>query len=293
MDSTTTPAVKAVTSASFSADVMAESARQPVLVHFLSPRSEACRSVQVALERAAKAASDKVKLVTMDVDAHPQIAARLGVRAVPAVFAFQRGQPIDGFMGALPEAEIKGFIERLVGPLDDGFEEVLAEAEAALGEGDVETAAALYSSILDQDPEHLVAAGGLARTLVTAGDIEGARALLDSVPAAGAKDKAIVAARAALDLAAQASEVGDLSDLTARVAKDPDDHQARFDLAVGLAGQGRREEAADMLLASLKRDRAWNDGAARKQLLQFFEAWGLMDPVTQAARRKLSALLFS
>jgi putative thioredoxin len=293
MDFTAAPTAKATTTATFSADVIAESSRQPVLVHFLSSRSEACRDLQIAMERAAKAANGKVRLVTMDIDAHPQIAGRLGVRAVPAVYAFQRGQPVDGFMGALPEPEIKGFLERLVGPLDDGHEEALAEADLALGEGDVQTAAAIYTSILDQDPEHLGAVGGLARALVASGDLEAARDLLAQTPPTAAKDKAILAAQAALDLADQASGVGDLAELAARVDADPDDHQARFDLALGLAAQGKREEAADALLSSLKRDRTWNEGAARKQLLQFFEAWGLMDPVTLSARRKLSTLLFA
>ena len=293
MDLTAAPVSKATTTANFSADVIVESSRQPVLVHFLSGRSEACRTMQVGLERAVKVAGGKVKLVTMDIDAHPQIASRLGVRAVPAVYAFQRGQPVDGFMGPLPEAEIKGFLERLVGPLDDGHEEALAEAELALGDGDPQTAAAIYSAILEREPEHFGAIGGLARALVAVGDLESARDMLAQVPPMGAKDKAVVAAQAALDLADQASNVGDLGALLAKVEADPDDHQARFDLAVGLAGQGRREEAAEALLTSLKRDRTWNEGAARKQLLQFFEAWGLMDPVTLAARRKLSTLLFA
>lgn len=286
-------AVKATTGAGFSADVITESARQPVLVHFLSARSEACRALQALLERSVKAAAGKVKLVTMDIDAHPQIASRLGIRAVPAVYAFQRGQPVDGFMGPLPEVQIKGFIERLVGPIDDGFEEVLTEAEAALTGGDIQTAVEIFSAVLEREPEQLAALGGLARALVADGDIEGARGVLAQVPPTGAKDKGIVAAQAALDVAEQASGVGDLADLMKKVEADPDDHQARFDLALGLNGNGKREEAADALMDILKRDKSWNDAAARKQLLQFFEAWGLMDPVTLAARRKLSTLLFS
>ena len=286
-------AVKATTTTGFSADVISASQRQPVLVHFLSPRSDQCIALQPLLERAASAAGGKVKLVTMDIDAHPQIAARLGIRAVPAVYAFQKGQPIDGFMGPLPELQIRGFIERLVGPIDDGFEDILAEAEAALAAGDHATATDLFATILDQEPEQLGALAGLTKTLVATGDLEAARGVLAQVPAAGAKDNGIIAASAALDLAEQANSVGDLGGLLKAVEADPDNHQARFDLALGLNGQGKREEAADLLLAIMKRDRAWNDGAARKQLLQLFEAWGLMDPVTLAARRKLSTLLFS
>ena len=286
-------AVKATTAAGFSADVITASSRQPVLVHFLSARSQACRALQGPLQRAVEASAGKVKLVTMDIDTHPQIAGRLGIRAVPAVYAFQKGQPVDGFLGPLPEAQIKGFIERLVGPLDDGFEQALVEADAALAAGDIETAADIFSSILEDEPEQLAALAGLARTLVAAGDLEGARGVLDQVPASAAKDKAVVAARAAFDVAEQASAVGDLAPLMKKVEADPDDHQSRFDLALGLNGGRKRAEAADALMAIMKRDREWNDGAARKQLLQFFEAWGLMDPSTLAARRKLSTLLFS
>ena len=286
-------AVKATTTQTFSADVLAGSQRVPVLVHFLSKRSPACAAVQSVLERAAKSVGDKIKLFTMDIDAHPQIPSRLGVQAVPAVYAFQRGQPIDGFVGPLPEAQVKGFLERLVGPLDDGSADALAEADAALAEGDIQTAAAIFSDILEQDPENLAAVGGLVRALVAAGDLEAARGVLAQVPPSGTKDQAVVAAQAALDLAEQASSVGDLADLMRKVEADPDDHQASFDLALGLNGKNKREEAADVLLASIKRDRSWNEGAARKQLLQFFEAWGLMDPVTLASRRKLSTLLFS
>ncbi len=292
-DSAAAPAVTATTTATFSADVLVESQRQPVLVHFLSKRSDACKALQGVLERALKAVAGKMKLVTMDIDAQPQIASRLGVRQVPAVYAFQRGQPVDGFVGALPEAQVKDFLERLVGPVDDGSEEALAEADAALAAGDIETSAAIYGSVLDADPENVAATAGLARTFTAAGNLEGARATLAQLPASAAKDAKVAAAQAALDIADQASSVGDLADLSARVQADPDDHQARFDLALGLNGGGKRAEAADELLASIKADRSWNEGAARKQLLQLFEAWGLMDPVTLAARRKLSTLLFS
>ena len=286
-------AAKATTTTTFSADVLVESQRLPVLVLFLSARSEACKTVQAGLERGVKATGGKVKLVTMDIDKHPQIADRLGVRAVPAVYAFQRGQPIDGFAGNLPDAQIKGFLERLVGPLGDDNEEAMAEAEAALTAGDAGDAAAIFSAVLKQDPENVAAAGGLARALVALGDLDAARDVLAQVPPSGAKDKAIAAAVAALEVAEQASTVGDLGDLMKRVEADPNDHQARYDLALGLNAKGKRDEAADALLASMRLDRAWNDGAARRQLLQFFEAWGLMDPVTLTARRKLSTLLFS
>jgi putative thioredoxin len=289
----TATGVTATTTATFAADVITASSRQPVLVHFFSARSDASRMLQGLLERVIAAADGKAKLVTMDVEAYPQIAERLGVRALPAVYAFQKGQPVDGFMGPLPEAQIKGFVERLVGPIGDGNEEVLAEAEATLAAGDAETAAAIFSSVLDGDPEHLVAIAGLVRALVVLRELDAARDVLDRLPAAGAKDQGIAAATAALEVATQAGTVGDLAELMRKVEADPDDHQARFDLALGLNGQGKRDEAADALITIIKRDRTWNDGGARKQLLQLFEAWGLMDSVTLAARRKLSTLLFS
>ena len=287
------PAAKATTTTGFAADVLNESARQPVLVLFLSPQSEACRALLAVLQRVVKATEGKVKLVTLDIEAHPQIPSRLGIRAVPAVYAFQRGQPADGFMGPLPETQIKGFIERLVGPLDDGLDELLAEGEAALTAGDPAGAADVFAAVLQSDPDNLAGFGGLARALVAAGDLDAARDVLAQVPPPGATDKAIVAAQAALDVAAQAGEVGELGDLMKRLEADPDDHQARLDLAIGLNGAGKRNEAADALIELMKRDKTWNEGAAKKQLLQFFEAWGLMDKTTLAARRKLSTLLFS
>lgn len=287
------PVAKETTATSFAADVITASAKQPVLVDFWSAASTASRHLSESLEKVVRAADGRIKLVRMDINQHPQIAARLGVRSAPAVFAFQRGQPVDGFMGALPESQIKGFIERLVGPLDDGTEEALAEAEAALAGGDVATAAAIFSAILEQDPVHIAALAGLMRVLVVAGDLEGARDVSAQIPKLGDKDTGVIAARAALDLAEQASVVGDDGDLKRRVDADPDDHQARFDLALALNAKGQRDEAADALLAIIKRDRTWNDDGARKQLLQFFDAWSLMDPATLAARRKLSTLLFS
>jgi putative thioredoxin len=237
-----------------------------------------------------KSAGGKVKLVKMNIDEHPQIAGQLGIKSIPAVIAFQKGQPIDGFMGALPESQVKQFVERLIGPLGASDEE-FAEAEAALKAGDVEGAADIYRTLLEEDPAEPRALGGLAQALVALGDTEATRELLDSAPAGN--HTAIRAARAALELAEQASNVGDLAGLEAALAKNPGDHQARFDLAVALNANGRRNEAATRLLEIIKADRNWNDDGARKQLVQFFEAWGPMDPATLAARRKLSTLLFS
>ena len=284
--------IKDATTASFSADVIAESARQPVLVDFWAPWCEPCKQLAPILEKTVKAAGGKVKLVKMNIDEHPEIPGRLGVRSIPAVIAFQRGQPVDGFMGALPEREVKGFIERLAGPIEDDADR-LSEAEALAAAGDGEGAAELYAAILAEKPGDPAAVAGLAKFFIAAGEIESAKKVLASVAAGGERDTAIIAAKAALDLAEQAAAVGDSSELEQRIAANPEDHQARFDFAILLNAHNRREEAAAELLAIIKRDRAWNDDGARKQLLQFFDAWGPMDPATVSARKKLSTLLFS
>ena len=287
--------VKEVTTASFRADVLTASQKQPVLVDFWAPWCGPCKQLAPALERAVADAGGKVALVKMNIDDHPQIAGQLGIQSIPAVIAFDKGQPVDGFVGALPESQIRGFIERLVGPLGGGFAELLAEAEDAAAKGDAAGAAAIYAEVLAQNPGDAKAVGGLARLQVAAGQLEQAKALLATVaePAPGKDpDPAIAAAWAALRVAEQAATVGDLAPLEQAVAANPDDHKSRFDLAVALSAKGDREAAADQLLEIIRRDRKWNDEAARKQLLQLFEAWGLMDPATVAARRKLSAIWF-
>ena len=211
------------------------------------------------------------------------------------MIAFDRGQPVDGFVGALPESQIRGFIERLIGPLKGGTADLLAEAEDAAAKGDAAGAASIYAEILAETPEDVKAIGGLAKLHVAAGNVAEAKALLATAPAPAPgkePDPAIAAAQAAVHLAEQASNVGELGPLEAAIAANPDDHQARFDLAVALSAKGERDAAADQLLEIIRRDRKWNDEGARKQLLQLFEAWGLMDPASVAARRKLSAIWF-
>lgn len=286
-----TPIIKDTTTQTFGADVLTESAHQPVLVDFWAPWCEPCKQLTPILEKVVKAAAGKIKLVKMNIDDHPQIAGRLGVRSIPAVILFQKSQPVDGFMGAMPESQVRGFVERFVGPL--GGDDQLAEAEAALTGGEAAVAAEIFAELLGQDPADLKAFGGLIRAHVALGDTETAKNLLEQVPAAAAQDPAIVAARAALDNAVQAASVGDLSQLAVQLLSEPNDHKTRLDLAIKLNALGRREEAADALLEIVKRDRSWNDDGGRKQLLQFFDAWGPMDPNTIAARRKLSSLLFS
>jgi putative thioredoxin len=286
--------VKDVTTANFRAEVITESARQPVLVDFWAPWCGPCKQLAPVLEKAVQAAKGKVKLVKMNIDEHPQIAGQLGIQSIPAVIAFQRGQPVDGFMGNVPESQVKAFIERLVGPLGpSSLETQLAQADELAAKGDAAGAAELYASALAQEEGNARALGGLIRLNVESGALDEAKRFLAMVPADKADDAAISAARAALELAEQAANTGDLKGLEAAVAANPLDHQARFDLAVALNAKGEREAAVDQLIAIIKRDRGWNDDGARKQLLQFFEAWGPMDEMTKLGRRKLSSVLFS
>jgi putative thioredoxin len=285
---------KEVTTATFRQDVIAESARQPVLVDFWAPWCGPCKQLAPALEKSVAAANGKIKLVKMNIDAHPDIAGQLGIQSIPAVIAFDKGQPVDGFVGALPESQIRGFIERLVGPLGPGpVEERLAEAEARAAAGDPAGAAELYAAILAQDEGNAAAIAALSRLHLDLGDIDGAKRFLAMAPAAKANDTAIAAARAALELAEQAASLGDATELERKLTANPKDQQARFDLALALNARGKREEALDHLLAIVKQDRTWNDDAARKQIIQLFEAWGPMDELTVAGRRKLSAMLFA
>jgi putative thioredoxin len=286
--------IKDTTTATFRQDVLAESMTQPVLVDFWAPWCGPCKQLTPVLEKAVKAAGGKVKLVKMNIDEHPQIAGQLGVQSIPAVFAFQRGQPVDGFMGALPESQVKGFIERLIGPMGpSAADDLMAEAETLAASGDAAGAAELYAAVLAQDPENVAALAAMAKLHAEFGDLEGAKRFLAMAPAAKANDPAIAGARAAIELAEQAASLGDLADLQRRVEANPLDHQARFDLAVALNAKGKREEAIDHLLEIVRRDRTWNEDGARKQLVQFFEAWGPTDEMTIAGRRKLSSILFA
>ena len=281
-----------VTTASFRQDVVADSMAQPVLVDFWAPWCGPCKQLGPVIERVVAAAKGRVKLVKMNIDDHPQIAGQLGIQSIPAVIAFSKGQPIDGFVGALPESQITGFIERLVGPLEDDATALL-EAAAALAEaGDVAGAIEAYGNVLVENGENIQALAGIIKLYVESGNLDAARGYLEAVPEGKENDPAIVAVRAALDLAEQVASLGDTSGLEAAIVANPNDHQARFDLALAFAAADKREEATDALIEIIKRDRAWNDDGARVQLLQFFDAWGPMDEMTKAGRRKLSGLLF-
>ena len=286
--------VKDTTTATFRQDVLAESMNQPVLVDFWAPWCGPCKQLGPIIEKAVKAAKGKVKLVKMNIDTDPQIAGQLGVQSIPAVFAFERGQPIDGFVGNLPESQIKGFIERLVGPLGaDSAALIITEANQLLDDGDAAGAAERFAMVLAEDTENPDALGGIARAQILAGNLEQARRILQTVPEAKAGHPAVAGARAALELAEQAEALGDIAGLMRDVEANPANHQARFDLALALNARNKREDAVDALIAILRKDRGWNEDAARKQLIQFFDAWGPMDEATLYGRRQLSATLFS
>jgi putative thioredoxin len=266
----------------------------PVLVDFWAPWCGPCRQLTPVLEKAVKAARGKVKLVKMNIDDHPQIPGQLGIQSIPAVIAFKNGQPLDGFMGAVPESQVMAFIERVAGPIGpSAAEQAMTAAEAAIAAKDFSGAASLYGTVLQAEPENLAALAGIVRCYIALGELEQARALLAGLTPAQEKDAAIAGARAALQAAAQAESLGKPGDLMRRVEENPADHQARFDLALALNAEGDRNGAAEHLIEIVRRDRAWNEEAARKQLVQFFEAWGVKDPAAVKGRQRLSSLLFS
>ncbi len=287
-------AVKDTTTQGFMKDVIEESKLQPVLVDFWAPWCGPCKQLTPILEKAVKAAKGKVKLVKMNIDEHPAIPGQMGIQSIPAVIAFSNGQPVDGFMGALPESQVIAFLERLTkGKIVDEGADQMKAAEAALAAGNAAEAANLYGQLLTQDGGNITALAGLARCYVMTGALEQAKQTLAMVPDTKRNDAAVAAAHAALEVAEQAKSVGPIDELTQKVAADPLDHQARFDLAAALNAEGKRSEAAEHLLSIVKRDRKWNEDGARKQLVQLFEAWGATDPATLEGRKKLSSILFS
>jgi putative thioredoxin len=287
-------AVIDTTTEGFLKDVIEESKRQPVLVDFWAPWCGPCKQLTPILEKVVKAAKGNVKLAKMDIDKHPDIPGQMGIQSIPAVIAFANGQPVDGFMGALPESQVIAFLERVTkGKIGAEEKDLLKEADAALAAGNAAEAANLYGQLLKEDSGNVAALAGLARCYVATGNIEQAKKTLAIVPEAKLNDAAVAAARAALELAEQAKSVGPVDELEKKVAADPLDHQARFDLAAALNANGKRAEAVDHLIAIVKRDRKWNEDGARKQLVQFFEAWGPTDPATVDGRKRLSSILFS
>jgi putative thioredoxin len=291
-----TALIKDTTTRTFVQDVIEESKRQPVLIDFWAPWCGPCRQLTPVIEKAVTAAKGKVKLVKMNIDENPEIPGQMGIQSIPAVIAFVNGQPADGFMGAVPESQVNAFIDKLTAGMpgaEPTAAELLQEAEAILAEGDPATAASIYGEVIAADAGNIAAIAGLARCYVETGAIEQAKQTLELVPVAKREDAAVKAVQAKIDLVEQASALGPVTELEQKVAANPLDHQARFDLAIALNAANQRSEATGHLLEIVKRDRKWDDDGARKQLIQFFDAWGPTDEATVDGRRRLSTILFS
>ncbi len=290
--------IKDSDTANFAQDVIEASMATPVVVDFWAPWCGPCKQLGPLLEKAVKGARGAVRMVKVNIDENQDLAAQLRIQSVPTVYAFFQGRPVDGFQGALPESQVKSFVDRLTqaagganGP--DPIEQALEEAEAALEAGQAGAASALLSQVLQHESDNARALAGLVKAHILTGDAAGAREILDGLTDELKGAPELASAAAALELAEASAEAGDVAELRRRLAANENDHQARFDLAMALYAAGQNEPAADELLELIRRDRAWNEEAARVQLLKFFEAWGQSDPVTLSARRQLSSLLFA
>lgn len=286
--------VKDASTSSFAKDVIEASKSALVVVDFWAPWCGPCRQLTPTIEKVVRSYGGKVRLVKINVDENQALAGQLRVQSIPTVYAFRDGKVVDGFMGALPEGQLRTFMDRALGgdagtPIDDA----LAEADAAFEAGDLQGAAEIYAAVLQEDQQNAAALAGLARCYLKSGDLERAEQTIALVPPDKARSSAVEGVRAALELARKGEETGDTGDLEAKVKANAADHQARYDLAVALAAKGRKAEAVDHLLEIVRRQRTWNEEAARKQLVQFFEAWGPKDAATIEGRKRLSSVLFS
>jgi len=286
--------VRDVSEATFMTDVIDASREVPVIVDFWAPWCGPCKTLGPALEAAVVAAKGKVRMAKVNVDENQQISAQLRIQSIPTVYAFWQGKPVDGFQGAIPGSEIKAFVDRLSALAGDGgLADAITAAEEMLTEGAAVDAADTFAAILGEEPENPAAYGGLVRAHIALGNLDQAEGFLTAAPAAIAKSVEIEAARAQLDLARQAQSAGPVGELQAAVAADPANQQARFDLALALHANGQVDEAVDQLLDLFRRDREWNDGAAKAQLFTIFEALKPTDPIVLKGRRKLSSMIFA
>ena len=295
--------VKDSTDRSFKADVIDASLEAPVLVDFWAPWCGPCRTLSPTIEKVVNEKKGKIRLVKINIDENPAIAGQLGVQSIPAVFAFAGGRPVDAFIGAYPESEVRKFADKVIaaappgvapaGSIEDEIKAALAAAKDGLAAGDLNTAAQTYGMVLQHQPDNVEALLGMSRVYLKAGEAPQAQAVLDTIPEAARTGNDYTSLAAELKLLSEAAALGGTAELQRKVDQAPDDHQARYDLALALNAEGKRVEAAEQLAALMKRDRSWNDDGARKKLLEFFEAWGAKDPATLRGRRLLSSLLFS
>jgi putative thioredoxin len=290
--------IKETTTESFMTDVIDASMTVPVIVDFWAPWCGPCKQLAPLLEKAVKAANGAVKLVKMNIDEHPEVAGQLRVQSIPAVYAFRDGRPVDGFVGLVPESQIKSFIQRLTAkaapPPPSPIEEAMAVAKQAMEDGDAASAENIFRQVVQRQPDHVGALVGLARCALAAGDLDDAARIAARIPESEAKSADVVSVRTALELAREAEKnKGATSAFEQRLKADPNDHEARLELAGILFAGGAREEAVDHLLESFRRDRNWNEQAARKQLVKLFEAMGPTDKLTIQSRKRLSSLMFA
>ena len=289
--------IKEVSEATFMQDVIEASKANPVIVDFWAPWCGPCKTLGPQLEEAVKAANGAVTMAKVNVDENQMIAGQMQVQSIPTVFAFSNGQPVDGFQGAVSASEIKAFVERVVtangGAVENGLDSAVASAEQMLNEGDFEAAMETFSAILEEDTNNLKSYIGLIKCHIALDDLDQAEAILNGMPLEISQSPEIESVHAKIELAKQARDAGPINDLARLVDKTPDDHGSRFKLAQALHGAGQIEEAVDQLLELFKRDREWNNGAAKSQLFTIFEALEPNNLIVLNGRRKLSSLIFA
>lgn len=288
--------IKDVSEATFMEDVIEASKTTPIIVDFWAPWCGPCKTLGPALEAEVNAAGGKVKMVKIDIDQNQELASQMRVQSIPAVFAFVDGQPVDGFTGAKAPSELKEFVSKiaeLAGDDTGDLSEAIAAADEMLASGEYLDAAETYAAILGEDPQNGAAFVGLFKSQMGAGEVNAAKEMLDNAPIDLADRPEVIGLRAQLELVEQAAELGETAEFHAKIKADPEDHQARYDLALALFTAGSTQEAVDELLTIFRKDREWNEDAARQQLFKFFDSLGAEDPITLAGRRQLASMVFA